>query len=111
MIKLEQLADGSAADRNFQRLVGLVLDTGGRSIGFRFGSTVVATSASATGSATQAHGLGKAPVAAFATGVGSGGLINAEIQSFDATNVVLRVGYTDGTGRTQNNTVYWLVIG
>lgn len=111
MIALEQLRDGSAADRNFLKLTGIVIDTGGTGVGVRFGSTVVATSASATGSATQAHGLGKAPVAAFATGVGTGGLINAEIQSFDATNVVLRVGYTDGTGRTQNNTVYWLVIG
>lgn len=78
---------------------------------FRSGSVVVHTAASATGSTTVAHGLGKVPAEAFATAKGTAGLINAEIDSFDATNVVVRVGYTDGTARTQDNTVYWLVAG
>jgi hypothetical protein len=39
-ISLEQLADGSVSDRNFQKLMSLVIDTGGQSVGIiRFGTT------------------------------------------------------------------------
>jgi hypothetical protein len=65
-IALEQLADGSIADRNFQTLARLVLDTGGITAGVRFGTvTFTWTAAAASATMTVAHGLGRTPIAVF----------------------------------------------
>lgn len=62
-IVLEHLADGSISDRNFQTLMKLVPDTGGQSVGIRFGVATCAWTASAYSAAlVVSHGLGKTPV-------------------------------------------------
>lgn len=116
MAPFEELADGIRAIRDLaQRVQDLGVQVskilgqlGGKTI--RSGTTVVATSSSTTGSTAVPHGLGTTPTEAFATAKGTAGVVNAEIDSFDATNVVIRVGYTDGTPRSQSNTVYWLAV-
>lgn len=63
-ISLEQLRDGSVSDRNFQTLMRLVLDTGGLTIGMRFGTTTLTfTASTVSATATINHGLGSAPIA------------------------------------------------
>lgn len=66
-IALEHLADGSISDHNFQKLMALVLDTGGQSIGLRIGTgTVTFTTSTTSPVVTVNHGLGKTPVVVFA---------------------------------------------
>lgn len=69
-VALEQLADGSISDRNFQKLMRIVLDTGGQTIGIRVGTSVLtwAGGNQFTGTlASIAHGLGKTPKVILAT--------------------------------------------
>src|SRR4051812_22826886 len=73
MINLENLLDGSIADRNFQALARLVLDTGGRSIGIRFGAaTITWPGGSPFATVAVTHGLSRTPVVVFAGDAGGG---------------------------------------
>jgi hypothetical protein len=108
MISLEHLADGSLADRNFLTLTKLVLDTGGKSIGVRFGTSSATWTASAqSANKAIAHGLGHAPVAVMMTGYNN--LIWANV-SRDATNIVI-AGISPGGAITGTFNVDWLAIG
>lgn len=63
MIGLEYLADGTISDRNFQRLNALVPDTGGQTVGIRFGTSSIGFTASTDSADTViSHGLGTTPV-------------------------------------------------
>lgn len=114
-IQLERLNDGSPVDRNFallQLFLDRVMETGGtRGAGVRFGTASVTTTAATTGSLSVAHGLGKLPAVGVVSGRGNAGLINAEVELLTSTNILLRIGYTDGVARTFSATVDWIVIG
>lgn len=110
-ISLEQLHDNSPADRNFHKLAQLVLDTGGKTIGIRFGTGSVTFTASTT-SATQtiAHGLAKVPQYIACQALDSSGAITVRpVSGADAVNFQA-VGRT-ASAVTGAATFYWAVIG
>lgn len=109
-ISLDPLGDGSVSDRNFQKLMSLVLDTGGRSVGIRFGTATATWTASATSATvTIPHGLGKIP--GFVTYGSKNTPFEYATASVDATNIST-VGYqTAGTVVTGTLTFYWVVLG
>jgi hypothetical protein len=114
MINLEQLADGSISDRNFQKLMSLVPDSGGQTVGFRFGETSV-TYPGASQSATLktvAHGLGRIPVVVFTQAFNTTVHL-AEPHSKDATNIQITTATRDESSPAGGTTaaVFWLVIG
>lgn len=109
-IALEQLADGSVSDRNFQRLMSLVLDTGGRSVGIRFGTgTATWTAAVSSAAVTIPHGLGRTPVAVFLSTRNP--LVGYAASSIGATSFVATGFETANLAITTTNTFDWLVIG
>lgn len=63
MIPLEHLADGSISDRNFQKLMHLVVDTAGLEVAVRFGigSLTWPGGSRLTGALTIDSGLGVTP--------------------------------------------------
>src|SRR3954469_23599935 len=86
--------------RNMQLIDQRLIDTGGRSVGVRFGATGAINAGT---NATITHGLGKAPVAVFtqtATGQVVLGLDLGGAPTFRATNA-----------SATNTTGYWMVIG
>lgn len=112
---LEHVADGdwNGVGRNFQKLMSLLPDTGGRSVGIRFGSDAVTW---AGGSRTTAanpitHGLGRTPVAVLLTSSTSNMEMSASAlgaTTFSATgNTMDGTSPVNGTART----FYWLVVG
>lgn len=110
MIKLEHLADSSISDRNFQKLMSLVLDTGGESVGLRFGTgSATWTAAVNSASVTVPHGLGKIPAAAgaFTRDLGIAYAVTAR----DATNITVRGFATAGAPTSGTATFDWAVIG
>lgn len=102
MIQLEHVTPGDwqAVERIRLLLQSLVPDAGGRSVGFRFGD---AGAVAAGGNKAVSHGLGKTPVAVFATG------------NVDCRLWVTAVGATQFTvncaGAAGTTVTYWLVIG
>lgn len=110
MIRLETLADNSPADRNFETLMRWVPDAGGPAVGFRFGTVVLAFSASATASAVVPHGLGKTPVAVLLTTLTTTGF-RAGYSALGATSVTVNGFTPTGATTTANLTVSWMVIG
>jgi hypothetical protein len=110
VIHLENLADGSISDRNFQKLKALVPDSGGQTAGFRFGVVVVTFTASATSSVeTVTHGLGKLPVAIVLSSETTSDL-RATYSAVDAAEFDVKA--FSGIGSiTGPLTVSWLVIG
>jgi hypothetical protein len=109
MITLEDLADGTPTDRNFQRLRALVPDTGGVTFGLRLGVTVVTfTAAAASAVTTVDHGLGKEPVYMFTQAVSAS---DFRATAFNPTSTQFDVkGFTNGSF-TGDLTVYWQVWG
>lgn len=114
MLALERLLDGSITARNFQKLQQLVIDTGGQSVGMRFGTTSVTWpgGAQATNVPAVDHGLGRTPVVALLTPLNSTNLV-LSVMSVTATQITVQGATRDesspvlGTTRT----VHWLVIG
>ena len=113
MISLERLVDGSPAARNFDALQSLVIDTGGQSVGARFGSGTLTFpgSSDSTGELTVTHGLATTPVAVLVTGTGGTTLVTVNDvggTTFDALGVT-----TDGSepAADTESTFYWLAIG
>ena len=113
MIPLEQLRDGTVTDRNFQKLMSLVMDTGGQSVGIRFGSdSVTWNGASPTSPATTVtHGLGSKPVCVLLTSTGS---TNAVYSTATPTTTSMDITATTRDGSTPANGTqrffYWAVI-
>lgn len=110
MISLEQLADGSVSDRNFQRLMQLVPDTGGRALGVRWGSSSATwTAARDAADVTIPHGLGRAPV--FVKAVSRTVLLEYALVSEDETEFVLRGYHTPGTTISGTFNFLWVAVG
>lgn len=116
MIALEHLADGSVSDRNFQKLMSLVIDTGGLSVGIRFGSGTV-TWAGATPFATVSvtHGLGATPKAVMICDNGLGTLAQIAVfsASAGATTFTAAAEPTDSSSPAASTTrgFYWVAVG
>jgi hypothetical protein len=117
VIALEQLADGSISDRNFQTLARLVLDTGGLSAGVRFGTGTLTWPGGSpfTNTLPLAHGLGRIPTIAVATATLAAGTdtCGLHVVTFDATNVQWRGYQMQGVSpvAATTKTFYWAVIG
>lgn len=110
MIKLEHLADGSVTDRNFVKLAGLVLDTGGQSVGLRFGTFSGTTSATGELTTTVAHGLARTPGAVLLTSNSSSGTqITARAINLTATTFDVYVVRSAAAAVAVGG--YWAVIG
>lgn len=115
-VSLEQLADGSVADRNFQALARVVLDTGGITAGVRFGTvTFTFTSSNVSATETVDHGLGVVPIYAgvaswllpgVAEGIGS-----LRRDTLDATSFQCRGFAASYSAFTDTVTTSWVVIG
>lgn len=113
-ISLENLGDGSVADRNFLKLAQLVVDAGGRSIGIRFGSDSLTWPAAGTSSNTKTitHGLGRTPIV-----VGGWGSDSTTAQffycypfTFTSTQFSMR-GVAEAAPGVQTKTFTWVALG
>lgn len=112
MIALDHIADGDwqAVERLRLALQSLVVDTGGQSIGVRFGtSTATWTAAATTPGVTIPHGLARSPIYAHASTRTS--LLEYAVTSRDATNIVVTGFVTMNTAFTGSATFDWVVIG
>lgn len=113
-IRLEQLADGSITDRNFQQLMSLVIDTGGESIGVRFGQKAF-TWPGGTGlqTFTITHGLGRAPIVVLAINGNNNTRGMPRTYTYGATTFVLDIITSDASvpGAGTADTYYWLAVG
>lgn len=119
MIALEQLADGSVSGRNFQRLMSLVVDTGGVSLGLRVGGPVNVTwpgGVVSSNGLVVPHGLGGVPSFVVASLINSGSLAPpfaiAACAVYTATTFVLvatTVGAIPAAGIFSQFT--WLAVG
>lgn len=114
MSRLEHVPEGAwdVVRRNFEALGG-TFDTGGMSVGVRFGNAVTTYPGGSAVSDNTAvdHGLGKTPVAVFTQ---SQGIAHAaRPTSVGATQFVVNVATLDGSspGAATDVDVYWLVIG
>jgi hypothetical protein len=113
MINLENLLDGSIADRNFQALARLGIDTGGQSVGIRFGVATLSWTASTDSAVlTVTHGLGRTPVVVVANSFSAASFASVPYcttLSFTSTSFglagIVRAAFT---GSTQ---VCWVAIG
>lgn len=111
MIGLEQIADGSVTDRNFQKLMSLVIDTGGQSVGLRFGVASVTHTASVQGVQTVTHGLGRTPGAVLCT-VNAGADGTAYTASaFNLAATTFGIVTTRAPAFSATLSVYWVAIG
>lgn len=111
-IALERLEDNSVTDRNFLTLAEIVVDTGGQSVGVRFGANSATWSASPTSATkTIAHGLGRTPGAVFVSATGTGFLLYSEASASNSTNIFISGTDTRNTSLTGTFAFYWLVIG
>ena len=122
MISLEHLADNSISDRNFLKLMSLVPDTGGRSVGIRSGTVTLTWPGAAQQSdaPTFAHGLTIAPQAVHLTplgGLSAGAFVIAVpvvvAAGTDATNLQVTAKTHDESlpAAATTATIYWTVIG
>jgi hypothetical protein len=99
--------------RNFDRLRELAVDTGGQSVGIRFGTGSVAYPGGDDNfpSEVVTHGLGTTPVVALVTSAGAGTFMAAH--TLDSTDFTIDGGTIDGSSPAAATAVtyYWLVIG
>jgi hypothetical protein len=105
--------------RNFEKLLGTLIDTGGKTLHLRFGKSTVLASSSAdyTDATNIAHGMGSTPVVVIATtwqgGNTPSGILVWGIKALDATNFQIQGKAADGTllGPSGSYQVLWLAIG
>lgn len=114
-IALENLSDGSVSDRNFQALMRLVLDTGGKTVGIRFGAATLtwAGGTQFSNGLTVTHGLGKTPIGVLATAnLGTLAGVAAWATTPGATTFTLQGWDPAGSpGAGATDKVFWVVIG
>lgn len=102
---------------NFDALMQLVVDTGGKNgIGIRFGVATLSWANAQQFSATAnvAHGLGRTPLVVLALGNGTGGPNLTTVQAFTigATTFQLQGGFVTGTSAGVSTVnVGWVAIG
>lgn len=112
----EKVREGAwtTVQRNFDKLVATLIDTGGQSVGIRFGTdTLSFSAAAASATKTITHGLGKTPVAVFAMSDLSTEyiVINSIAASFTDTQFQVKAQTASGSSITQTPRFYWLAIG
>lgn len=111
----EYLSDGAwdVARRLFATVFRLLIDTGGQSVGIRFGSSALTFAASTnSASTTIPHGLGRLPIVVLALPFSSpafGKIPTLNLSSSDATSIVLNGEI--GTAHTGSISFSWAVIG
>lgn len=114
-IALETIGDGSVADRNFLRLMTLVPDTGGVTLGVRIGKeTASFTASKLSATVTVTHGLGTAPQNVQLTAIGAGAVpLSAFVISGSETDTQFqfKACTADGSSITSDADVYWEVKG
>jgi len=99
------------AQRNFQTLSRLLIDTGGRSVGLRFGADTVTFTASVNSAVkTVTHGLGRTPITVVATASGSLGWNVLRVFNFTATTFDVQ-GHDTDAARTGSDAIYWVAVG
>lgn len=112
MINLEHLADGSVSDRNFQALMNLVLDTGGKSIGLRFGTkSFLWPGGTAQQTFTIDHGLGRAPQVVLAVNSNNNTAAMPRTYTYTATQFELNLIAPANVAATTGDTFHWVAIG
>lgn len=114
MIDLELLTDGTATARNFDKLRTLLIDTGGQSIGLRFGSDSLSFAASAVSvTRTVNHGLAKIPQAILVLPTLGTEYIVANYVGASRNDVSFQVsGQTNsGSAITADLGFFWVAIG
>lgn len=106
---IQERFDGT--QRNFDAIARLMIDTGGVSIGLRFGTAVVATPGAAAFFDTVIdHGLGTIPVVAVATP--DHGSYHAAVLTFTDTQFTVRCSHTQATSTDPGDfNVYWIALG
>lgn len=114
-INLEHTADeNTAIDRNFEKLKSLVIDTGGESVGMRFGIAVLTyTAAAVTPALTVTHGLGVTPecILALPASGANRHCVNYVVVTRTDTTFDLISETVTGAAISGNLSVFWLVIG
>lgn len=108
---LKERFDGT--QRNFEVIAKSMVETGGRSIGVRFGSTTVVFAAAPEATKAVSHGLGKTPVAAFAFPVlaTTQTLFCSARTGASATSITFQFNTDNAVNFTGTVTFYWLVLG
>jgi hypothetical protein len=116
-IPLEFTGESGPAQRNFDKLARLALDSGDQSASLRFGVVNVAwPGGSATSTSTSvAHGLGTTPIAVVATLKDGGGAQFSSVAAFsydaDSFNVQLHTDDASSPANTVTSVVAWIAIG
>jgi hypothetical protein len=101
--------DWNALNRTIDLLAGLVLDTGGQSLGIRVGQSTVTFTASALSATTVvSHGLGRTPVAVFYGNVDAN-MDNLATTVVGATTFTVQGRYSSAVTGTAS--LYWMVVG
>ena len=122
-IAFERIPGLDAANRNFDKikqlaidlntLRSLVIDTGGLSVGVRFGHSspgVTFTASASTPATTITHGLGKTPAAVFISRDGGAGTgIAWSVDTFTSTTFKVYGSYWASISGSA--AFYWLAIG
>lgn len=115
-IGLERVQEGDwdGLNRVIDRLRSLVLDTGGQSIGVRFGHVTLSWSSSTSaGNQVVAHGLGRTPenvqVTPRSMPFSSGVTVTCKEVSRDATDITINAEASSSV--TGDVVVDWLVVG
>lgn len=115
MIALEHIApeDWAAVERVRQALQSLVVDTGGQSIGVRFGAASVTWPGGSPFSTakTVTHGLGRTPVTVLTTPNNSPSTCYVDTVGATTFNITLHTDDGSSPAAATTRTVYWLVIG
>lgn len=115
MIALEFPGDGGVLDRNVGRLMSLVPDTGGQTIGLRFGTQTLTWpgSTTTTGSETITHGLGATPVVVLVGIQAESVAVMSWANNVGATTFTVAARTGDGTSPAADTTctLAWLAIG
>jgi hypothetical protein len=110
MPSLEDLGENSKASRNFRKIARILIDTGGRAIGIRWGTgTATFTGASPSTTTNVSHGLGSTPkvvIVSASSGVG----INYNVTAKAATTFSVVGDYPFGA-ISGAFTFDWIAIG
>lgn len=121
MIHLEQLADGSVSDRNFQKLMSLVPDTGGLSIRVRAGAvsstgTVISGTGftvvrNATGDYSVTVGFTQTPIVVVGAGATAAAYTTKLHATTPPTATGFRVACLTSAGALIDGSFHWVAIG
>lgn len=109
------LHDGTNTQFILDQIAEAFIDTGGRQLKLRFGtSSVTFTASDVSAQATIPHGMGSTPTlaAGFARTPATNRITVQESAAADATNIYLKGHFvTVGGSLTASQNIYWFAIG